>query len=566
MSGRKRAVTSVEMNQSPDEDVQIKKSILSIEELQDNQRGVQSFGGDEKNAIRLLEQTLEEERITRAALYIELEKERSAAATAADEAMAMILRLQEEKASIEMEARQYQRILEEKSAYDAEEMNILKEILVRREKEKHFLEKEVEAYRQMVSVGNEQLAGDGLDKSDARQIFGPLLDPNDDPVLILHQLNASNDKKVTMENKCSDGVVSMDKPNCEPVCGMESPIQCYEIQSSFEKHRDSNENSVKISVCSSYGNMDLQEKEIISADKNIQLTSKAPLECQKTIPLDTKELEQVQEMNLGHQLVERIVVSCNGTETGDPNCDTSLKQQAKDALPEFSSSCDRMLDKDPLVYDVHIIGDGINFCSEANEDKSGQLSVSSSSKVCERNSVPFEAVQERINVIADCPSTSHRETEADIKRSSSEITRGLPPIGPRGLSLLSDLRRSSTSAMDSEMLKIDSEVGRLRERLKLVQEGREKLGLSLENRERENLQLKLLEDIARQVQEIRHLTEPGKAVRQVSLPLPTSKVPHYSIQYFFSVHVLYCGDSLGNLYLSSPIQQAGSRGVVPFSL
>jgi hypothetical protein len=38
-------------------------------------------------------------------LYLELEKERSAAANAADEAMTMILRLQEEKASIETEAR-----------------------------------------------------------------------------------------------------------------------------------------------------------------------------------------------------------------------------------------------------------------------------------------------------------------------------------------------------------------------------------------------------------------------------------------------------------------------------
>ncbi|KAI3469974.1 hypothetical protein Pfo_026637 [Paulownia fortunei] len=387
---RQRAVTSVEMNHSPDEDMHIKKSILSIEELEDNPQSVQSFSGDEKNAIRLLEQTLEEERIACSALYIELEKERSAAATAADEAMAMILRLQAEKASIEMEARQYQRIIEEKSAYDAEEMNILKEIIVRREKEKHFLEKEVEAFRQMVSVGNEQLAGDGSDK----------------------------------------------------------------------------------------------------------------------------KLEQIQEMNMGHKLAEKIIIACNGTETGDPYYDPSVKQQAKDALLEFSDSCDLMLAKDPHVYDVHIIGDGINFCSEANADKSKQVSVSSSSIVRERNSVPFEAVTKKVKVITDCPSTSRLETEVDVKESSSEITRGLPPIGPRGLSLLSELKRSSLSTVDSEMLKIDSEVGRLRERLKLVQEGREKLGLSVENRERENIQLKLLEDIARQIQEIRHLTEPGKAARQ----------------------------------------------------
>ncbi|CDY68842.1 BnaAnng28530D [Brassica napus] len=96
-----------------------------------------------------IEQVLAEERASRAALALELEKERNAAATAADEALSMILRLQEEKASIEMEARQYQRMIEEKSAFDAEEMSILKEILLRREREKHFLEKEVDTYRQM---------------------------------------------------------------------------------------------------------------------------------------------------------------------------------------------------------------------------------------------------------------------------------------------------------------------------------------------------------------------------------------------------------------------------------
>ncbi|KAL3628099.1 hypothetical protein CASFOL_028201 [Castilleja foliolosa] len=137
---RKLSITGFETNHSPNANAQKKK--IHIEEAQ-------SLSDNEKYARRNLEQMLEEERIARAALYIELEKERSAAASAADEAMAMILRLQEEKASIEMEARQYQRILEEKSTYDAEEMNILKEILVRREKERLFLEKEVEEYRLM---------------------------------------------------------------------------------------------------------------------------------------------------------------------------------------------------------------------------------------------------------------------------------------------------------------------------------------------------------------------------------------------------------------------------------
>ncbi|KAJ7013631.1 hypothetical protein NC653_003322 [Populus alba x Populus x berolinensis] len=45
------------------------------------------------------------EHAARATLYLELEKERSVAANAADEAMTVFLRLQEEKASIETEAK-----------------------------------------------------------------------------------------------------------------------------------------------------------------------------------------------------------------------------------------------------------------------------------------------------------------------------------------------------------------------------------------------------------------------------------------------------------------------------
>ncbi|KAA8548413.1 hypothetical protein F0562_000097 [Nyssa sinensis] len=80
------------------------------------------------------------------------------------------------------------------------------------------------------------------------------------------------------------------------------------------------------------------------------------------------------------------------------------------------------------------------------------------------------------------------------------------------------------SALDNERLKIDTEVGWLRERLRIVQEGKEKLNFSMDHRERGKIQLKLLEDIAHQLREIRQLTEPGKAARQASLPPPSSKV------------------------------------------
>ncbi|KAJ4762396.1 hypothetical protein LUZ62_072771 [Rhynchospora pubera] len=113
---------------------------------------------DPGSTIQTLKQALEKERLTRIALTLELEKERNASSSAADEAMAMILRLQKEKSEIEIEARQYKRMTEEKSVYDLEEMEILKEIIVRREMENFALEKELEECHKLISEA--QLSGE----------------------------------------------------------------------------------------------------------------------------------------------------------------------------------------------------------------------------------------------------------------------------------------------------------------------------------------------------------------------------------------------------------------------
>jgi hypothetical protein len=79
-------------------------------------------------------------------LYAELENERNAAAISADETMAMINRLQEQKAALHMEAIQYQRLMEEQSEYNQEALQRLNELVVKREKEKQDLERELELY------------------------------------------------------------------------------------------------------------------------------------------------------------------------------------------------------------------------------------------------------------------------------------------------------------------------------------------------------------------------------------------------------------------------------------
>ncbi|KAM0914937.1 hypothetical protein ACQ4PT_011202 [Festuca glaucescens] len=98
--------------------------------------------------IDQLKSTLQTERKALSAMYAELEEERNAAAIATNQTMAMINRLQEEKAAMQMEALQYQRMMEEQSEYDQEAMQLLTELVTKREREKQELERELELCKQ----------------------------------------------------------------------------------------------------------------------------------------------------------------------------------------------------------------------------------------------------------------------------------------------------------------------------------------------------------------------------------------------------------------------------------
>nr|GMD78246.1 myosin-binding protein 2 [Ipomoea batatas] len=107
-------------------------------------------GLDLVSMIERLKTTLKSERKALHAVYTELEEERSASAVATNQTMAMINRLQEEKAAMQMEALQYQRMMDEQSEYDQEALQLLNELMVKREKEKQELEKELEVHRKSV--------------------------------------------------------------------------------------------------------------------------------------------------------------------------------------------------------------------------------------------------------------------------------------------------------------------------------------------------------------------------------------------------------------------------------
>ncbi|KAJ0089342.1 hypothetical protein Patl1_32797 [Pistacia atlantica] len=95
-------------------------------------------------------------------LYVELEEERNASSSAANEAMSMILRLQREKAEVQMEARQFKRFAEEKMSHDQQELLALEDLLYKREQAIQAFTCEVQAYKhRMMSYGITEAEADG---------------------------------------------------------------------------------------------------------------------------------------------------------------------------------------------------------------------------------------------------------------------------------------------------------------------------------------------------------------------------------------------------------------------
>ncbi|KAJ8573018.1 hypothetical protein K7X08_009529 [Anisodus acutangulus] len=108
-----------------------------------------------------LKRQVEYDRKLMAALYKELEEERNASSVAANQAMAMITRLQEEKAALHMEALQCLRMMEEQAEYDNEALEKANDLLAQKEKEIQDLEAQLELYKK--KLGNMAVFDDVLE-------------------------------------------------------------------------------------------------------------------------------------------------------------------------------------------------------------------------------------------------------------------------------------------------------------------------------------------------------------------------------------------------------------------
>lgn len=118
--------------------------------------GSEGKGGNEREVcnedevldVTTLRKFVEIERQKANAACQDLEKERTAAASSAEEAMAMILRLQNEKSSAEIQATQFRRMAEQKLDYDQEVIESLQWSITQHETQKCELEDQLGIVRE----------------------------------------------------------------------------------------------------------------------------------------------------------------------------------------------------------------------------------------------------------------------------------------------------------------------------------------------------------------------------------------------------------------------------------
>ncbi|CAN6439982.1 unnamed protein product [Victoria cruziana] len=118
-----------------------------------------------ENECMVLRETVNSQQHQILELCMELEEERNASSTAANEAMSLILRLQKEKAEVQMEAVQFKRFAEQKMAHDEQELLCLEDLLHKKDQLIETLNFEMQAHTNRLT--NYEL--DQFDSADSRE-------------------------------------------------------------------------------------------------------------------------------------------------------------------------------------------------------------------------------------------------------------------------------------------------------------------------------------------------------------------------------------------------------------
>lgn len=120
---------------SKNRDITVALSETELEEKnnhgEDEEESRSQSDEDQVFDVITLRKMVKRERKRGGRMKLELEKERRAAESAAGEAMAMLLKLRMEKSVVEMEAKQYKRVAEQKQVYDQQVIQSLQWMLMK---------------------------------------------------------------------------------------------------------------------------------------------------------------------------------------------------------------------------------------------------------------------------------------------------------------------------------------------------------------------------------------------------------------------------------------------------
>ncbi|KAG6761224.1 hypothetical protein POTOM_034431 [Populus tomentosa] len=126
---------------------------------------------DEEYDVTALRRLVKIERLRADMAHAELEKERMASASAADEAMAMILRLQNQKSSTEIESKQYRQLAEQKQEFLQEVIESLQWDIINLEHERSEMEENLRLYREKLRQYVKSDEVDQFEASGARMSY-----------------------------------------------------------------------------------------------------------------------------------------------------------------------------------------------------------------------------------------------------------------------------------------------------------------------------------------------------------------------------------------------------------
>ncbi|KAL8092609.1 putative myosin-binding protein 4 [Apium graveolens] len=135
--------------------IRVIKSFASLDKLDSGHESIDISDVHEiegENIVDRLKRQIDYDKKCLSSLQKELEEERNASEISANQAMAMITKLQEEKSELRMESSQYLRMMEEQAEYDMDALNKANELLAEKEFLIEELEIELEYYRNSVDV------------------------------------------------------------------------------------------------------------------------------------------------------------------------------------------------------------------------------------------------------------------------------------------------------------------------------------------------------------------------------------------------------------------------------